>query len=213
MKLASLIQSHSVAVIKAIIVIACLLLVAACGAQEEAKEPPTPSPTLKPVATMTPMPTATTAPTNTPELPTNTPAATATPLPPTETPTGAPEPTPLPTDTPTVTPVLIVQVGEGKVIYHDAQLVDGLARYETGVPPWLDLLVQLDGSWYGPERNEDDIEAAPLPEGYRWETSGSFSTLPNGEAWWEGPGVEGEASLIDPEGNQLVTLQLKVDFY
>jgi hypothetical protein len=106
-----------------------------------------------------------------------------------------------------------MQVSEAVVVYHDAQIIDGVATYEPGVPPWLDLLVQLDGNWYGPERYEDDITAAPLPDGYRWETDDSFSSLPNGEAWWDGPGVEGKARLIGPDGNELHTLQLEIGFY
>jgi hypothetical protein len=198
------------------IVIASLLLLTACGG---AQEEPTPTSTLQPptiaMTTMTPVPTATAVPTNTPEPPTDTPAATATntaipPEPPTATPVI---PTATSTITPTATAVPLMQVGEAKVIYHDADVVEGMGRYKSGIEPWIDLLVRLGDNWYGPERQEDDINALPLPDGYRWETEGSFSSLPTGEVWWTGSGVEGNARLIGPDGNELYTLHLKVEFY
>jgi hypothetical protein len=213
MKPVNLVQRRSVTLLRVTTLIAGLLLATSCGVQQLALEPPTPSPTLTSVATATPVATATTAPTNTSEPPTDTPAPTATAPPPTAAPTDTPEPALPPTDTPTVTPQPLMGVSEAEVVYHDAQIIDGVATYEADVLPWLDLLVRLDGNWYGPERYEDDITAAPLPEGYRWEADGSFSSLPNGEAWWNGPDVEGKASLIGPDGNKLHTLQLRIDFY
>lgn len=212
MKLGNLIQHH-VTMLKVVALIASLFLVTACGASEEE---PTPTVALPPMATTTSTPTATTAPTststNTPEAATDTPAATATAVP-TETPADTPVPAPPPTDTPTVTPVPLLQASETKVIYHDAEAIDGVQRYQTGIQPWLDLLVRLDDTWYGPERYEDDINATPLPEGYGWEVDGGFSSLPNGEAWWVGPSTEGNARLIGPDGSEVLTLQLKIEFY
>jgi hypothetical protein len=106
-----------------------------------------------------------------------------------------------------------LEVSEGRVIYHDAQLLDNVGKYDPSVEPWIDLLVRVGDTWYGPERQVDDIEARPLPEGYRWETEGSFTTLPNGEAWWTAPGVKGRALLIGPDGGVLFTLELQIDFY
>jgi hypothetical protein len=212
MKLINLIQRPNSTTFKVIAVIGSVLLLTACGAQEQQT---TPTATLQPLATMTPVPTATAVPTltNTPEPATDTPTAAATPTPtPVPTDTPAPVPTAPPADTPTVTPVPLIQVSDARVIYHDAEkIIDNIATYEPGVEPWMDLLVRLDDNWYGPERNEDDINAAPLPDGYRWETQGSFSSLPNGEVWWTAPGVEGKARLIGPDGSELVTLELKID--
>jgi hypothetical protein len=77
----------------------------------------------------------------------------------------------------------------------------------------MDLLVQMGGTWYGPERQEDDISVAPLPEGYYWTVTNSFATMLNGEAWWTGPGVSGEATLIGPDGSVVVRLPLRIEFY
>jgi len=105
-----------------------------------------------------------------------------------------------------------MQVQEAKVIYHDAVDIDGVGKYKEGVYVWMDLLVRLDDNWYGPERQADDISALPLPDGYRWEMDGDFSLLPNGEVWWTGPGIEGTARLINPEGSEIHTLELKIEF-
>jgi hypothetical protein len=212
MKLVNMIRQCKFARLIATAIIAGLLFVTACGVQGE----PTPTATLPPVAiaTATPVPSATQpAPTDTPEPPTATPTATNTATP-TTTATSAPPPTAPPTSTLTVTPVPLMQASEARVIYHGAEVVEGKGRYRSGVEPWMDLLVRLeDGQWYGPERQEDDIEALPLPDGYGWETGGNFSSLPNGEAWWTGPGLVGEARLIGPDGSQIYTLQLRVEFY
>ena len=106
-----------------------------------------------------------------------------------------------------------MEVSEARVIYHDAKLVDNVGKYKSGVEPWIDLLVRMGDNWYGPERQVDDIEASPLPEGYRWETEGSFSSMPNGEAWWTAPGVRGKAILIGPDGGVLYSVDLMIDFY
>jgi hypothetical protein len=145
-------------------------------------------------------------------MPTETAAATATAVP-TAVPSDTPVPAPLITDTPTLTPVVTIQVSQAQVVFHDGQNVGGVGRYQSGVSPWLDLLVRSDDTWYGPERQEDEIAAVPLPDGYRWETSGSFSSLPNGEAWWTGPGVDGMARLNSPDGDELYTIELKIEFY
>jgi hypothetical protein len=112
-----------------------------------------------------------------------------------------------------VTPVPSIQVSEAQIIYHDGQYENGVGKYQSGVSPWLDLLVRSEDTWYGPERQEDEIAAVPLPDGYGWEASGGFASLPNGEAWWTGPDVAGTASLIGPDGNELYTLELRVEFY
>lgn len=214
MKLLNLSHQCSFTVLKVIALIASLLLITACGAKKQ-KQEPTPTATLPPVATMTPVPTATAVPTetNTPEPPpTDTPTTVATAVP-TSTPTDTPPPPPPPTETPTVTPVPLMEVSEARVIYHDGEALNDLGRYESGVQPWLDLLVRMGDNWYGPERQEDDIEASPLPEGYRWETEGSFSSMPTGEAWWTGPGIQGKARLIGPDDSVLYTLTLMIEFY
>jgi hypothetical protein len=92
-------------------------------------------------------------------------------------------------------------------------VIQGLTKYPTGTQPWLDLLIRSGETWYGPERNADDVTAQPLPEGYRWEVEGSFATLPDGEAWWTGPSFEGQAKLIGPDGGELYRLDLRVEFY
>jgi hypothetical protein len=35
----------------------------------------------------------------------------------------------------------------------------------------------------------------------------------NGEAWWTGPGVTGEAMLVGPDGVVLIRLPLGIEFY
>jgi len=130
---------------------------------------------------------------------------TATPRPPTETPTHTPKP---PLHSPTV-----VSVIDTRVVYHDGFSQAGFGVYEHGTLPWLDLLVQLGGTWYGPEREAgDDVNAVPLPDGYRWETEGGFGCLWNGEAWWKESGTEGVARLIGPDDRQLVEVPLQVTF-
>lgn len=211
MKLINLFRRQRFTLLTGIAAIASLLLFAACGVQEQATPTATPQPIA--VATATPAPTATAVPTNTPEPPTVAPTATDTPVP-TNTPTSVPVPIiATSTITPTLAPVLLVQASEAKAIYHGAEIVEGIGRYKSGAEPWMDLLVRFDDTWYGPERQEDDINASPLPEGYRWETDGSFTSLPNGEAWWTGPGIEGNARLIGPDGSQIVTLRLKIELY
>ena len=218
-----LIQRLKFSELKVIVVIVGLLFVAACSPRGFPQQEPTATATLPSVDTATPAPTATEATTDTPtpELPADTPTPTATtPVVPTVATTDTPVPVvaaPAPTeDTPieTETPVPLMGATEATAFYHDADIVDMIAKYRPDVSPWLDLLVRLDdGSWYGPERNDDAIDALPLPEGYRWETEGSFETLPNGEAWWAGPGVEGTATLIGPDGSGMITLHLELAFY
>jgi hypothetical protein len=217
MELLNLSRQRNFTALKVIAVIAILLLITACGFRGRRQEP-TPTATLPPVATMTPAPTATVIPTetNTPEPPADTPTTVAAAEPtsiPTDTPPPPPPPSPPPTEEPTVTPVPLTEVSEARVIYHDAKVLDNVGKYESSVEPWIDLLVRMGDNWYGPERQVDDIEASPLPEGYRWETEGSFSTLPSGEAWWTAPGVKGKAILIGPDEGVLYTLELQIDFY
>jgi hypothetical protein len=216
MQVLNLFRQFNFTVLKAIVVVASLLVITACGFRGRQEEP-TPTPTLPPVATVTPVPTATTAPTetNTPEPPADTPTTAATLVPtsgPTDTPIP-PTPPPPPTEVPTETPVPLIEVSEARVIYHDAKVLDNVGKYESSVEPWIDLLVRMGDNWYGPERQVDDIEASPLPEGYRWETEGSFSSTPNGEVWWTAPGVKGKAILTGPDGGVLYTLELQIDFY
>jgi hypothetical protein len=104
-------------------------------------------------------------------------------------------------------------VADARVIYHNGFSQDGIGVYERGAFPWLDLLVQLGGTWYGPEREPDDgIQALPLPEGFRWEVEGGFGTLPNGEAWWAESGTSGTARLVDVNGAVVIELPLQVVF-
>jgi hypothetical protein len=204
------------------IIIAPLLILVACNpfAGSEPTEPPV-------VAESTVAPTETVpAPTNTPVPATNTPVpATETPVPaptatpaPTEPSTPAPQPTSppatnTPIPSPTATPAPQLDVVEVEVIYHDTRFDAEDGIYDPGVTPWMDLLVRSDDSWYGPERAPDDgLEALPLPAGYRWEVTGGFSSLPNGEAWWVGPATDGTARLIDSTGEAVIEVQLQVQF-
>jgi hypothetical protein len=145
-----------------------------------------------------------------------------------ETPTSAPTTEPTPTEqsaSPTVPPVSsatpepetsdepLPVVTDFRVVYHDGFTQGLVGVYEPGSFPWLDLLVQLGGTWYGPERQPDDgIEASPLPEGYHWVASGGFGALPNGEAWWSESGTSGTATLIGPNGEVVVQIPLEVTF-
>jgi hypothetical protein len=102
---------------------------------------------------------------------------------------------------------------DARVVYHDGFSQGSVGFYEPGAFPWLDLLVQLDGVWYGPERQPGDgIEASPLPEAYRWEATGSFQALANGEAWWTESGTKGTARLVGPGGTVMVELPIEVVF-
>jgi len=107
-----------------------------------------------------------------------------------------------------------MQVVEAKVLYHDA-VNEGEGKvgvYESWAMPWMDLLVQLDdGNWYGPERREDEIQALPLPAGYRWETDGEFSCMEDGGVWWNETSTEGNARLFYGDA-LLLELQLRIEF-
>lgn len=106
-----------------------------------------------------------------------------------------------------------LEVTDARVVFHDGFSEGSVGTYEPGTFPWLDLLVQMGGGWYGPEREPDDgIDARPLPEGYRWEASGGFRSLPNGEAWWTESGTEGMVRLLDPAGTVVVELPLTIVF-
>jgi len=164
--------------------------------------------TLSKTATATPPPTATPSPTavRAPDTPSPSPVP----------PTGTPMPTPVP---PTEEPRDSASSGgpgvvmDARVVYHNGFSEGTVGIYEAGAMPWLDLLVQLDGTWYGPERQPDDgIDASPLPEGYQWQASGSFGTLPNGEAWWTESGTEGVVRLIGPGGTVKLELPIHVVF-
>jgi hypothetical protein len=102
---------------------------------------------------------------------------------------------------------------DAKVVYHNGFAQDGMGKYERGAFPWLDLLVRLGETWYGPEREPDDgIVAQPLPDEYRWEGDGGFGVLPNGEAWWTESATEGVARLIGPSGELVLELPLRIEF-
>ena len=168
---------------------------------------PTQTPSSTPISSPTPtcVATATSAPT---------PTLTATIAPAEEGDPASPRPassTPAPaTRTPSATPVLVT---DARVVYHNGFDQGGVGVYEPGALPWLDLLVQLGGTWYGPEREPNDgIEAKPLPEGYRWEATGGFGTLPNGEAWWTKSDTVGTARLLGPGGGVVVEVPLEVAF-
>lgn len=110
------------------------------------------------------------------------------------------------------------------VVFHDSfsthrdvlpDRVVSVGEYQSGVTPWFDLLVQLpDGTWLGPERNLDDsINAQSLPEGFRWQVTEGFGVLPNGEAWWTGPGTEAWATLWDAQGNEVVKFPFRIQIH
>gem|GEM_PF-796703 len=108
-----------------------------------------------------------------------------------------------------------VALSDVEVRYHDLEAYDrqGTPVYKLGELPWLDLLVRLeDERWYGPERAVKVNEVLPLPQGYRWETRGGFSSLPNGEAWWNGTGPVGEAILYGPNNRTLQRVPLRIEF-
>jgi serine/threonine protein kinase len=174
-------------------------------------EAPSQTPSAAPSATRTaqPTPTATPSPSHTAEpTPTRTPTASPSPS---QTPTVTPTDTRTPVP-PTATAVPIV-AAETRVIYHDGTEQDGVGFYEAGVVPWLDLLVRIGDTWYGPERQPDDgINALPLPAGYTWQAQGGFDTLPNGEAWWTGSANEGRAWLSTAGGLTVAEVTLQVVF-
>jgi hypothetical protein len=158
-------------------------------------------------------------PTDTAEISTRVPSATptatrqeeptATTVPPSESPTQAPTATFTPRP-PTATPL---RATDARVIHHNGFSQGGIGVHERGAFPWLDLLVRLGGTWYGPEREPDDgIHAVPSPERLRWEAGGDFGTLPNGEAWWTESGTVGTARLVDVDGAVLVELPLQITF-
>jgi hypothetical protein len=106
---------------------------------------------------------------------------------------------------------------EVSVVYHDVSAYSpgGTHVYDPGVLPWLDLLVRLDDEWYGPERQVgDEIGAYPLDQAgaFRWEASGAFSTLPNGEAWWNESGNQGIVTLYDPDHKSVYSVALEIRF-
>jgi hypothetical protein len=102
---------------------------------------------------------------------------------------------------------------DARIVFHNGFSEGTMGIYEPGSFPWLDLLVQMGGTWYGPERQPDDgIQAKPLPEGYRWEASGGFGTHPNGEAWWTESGTDGLGRLLSPDGTVLLELPLQIVF-
>lgn len=101
-----------------------------------------------------------------------------------------------------------------RVVYHDVSTYDlaGVPIYQSGVLPWIDLLVKHDGQWYGPERMRDEIQARPLESvGLKWEATGGFSTLPNGEAWWNETDRQGMATLYGPDETAIYTVTLKIE--
>ena len=57
---------------------------------------------------------------------------------------------------PQLQPTGPVQAGDTMVIYHGGVQQDGVAVYDEGILPWIDLLVRLDNTWHGPEREPDD---------------------------------------------------------
>ncbi|MBN2549529.1 MAG: hypothetical protein JXB15_10250 [Anaerolineales bacterium] len=112
--------------------------------------------------------------------------------------------------TSTPTPVVVT---EWRVIYHDSEMKNGVATYQAGDIPWIDLLVKLGNLWYGPERQfNDEIEALALPSGYYWKTEGGFACNPDGEAWWTEQFNDGLARLYGPDGQVLLEVPLKVKF-
>jgi hypothetical protein len=183
-----------------------LLLFSACCTVEQ------PDPTQEPAATATATATSTPIPTESPPTDTPVPPPTDTPLP-TATDTPVPTSTPPPTATNTPAPTAVL-VTDARVVYHGGVEQDGVGIYEKGTLPWMDLLVQLNGIWYGPEREPDDeIAAQALPDGYRWECEGGFGCHPNGEAWWSETSEEGTARLVGPGEAVLAETELKVAFH
>ena len=158
--------------------------------------------------TDTPLPTSAPSPSTVPVTDTPSPSripATASPRPVWETPTEEPE-----SSTSSGTAGVVM---DARIVYHNGFSEGTVGIYQPGAMPWLDLLVQLGGTWYGPEREPDDgISASPLPEGYQWQTSGSFGALPNGEAWWNESGTAGVARLIGPGGAVILELPIQIVF-
>ena len=160
-----------------------------------------------PAATDTPTPIPTVPPTEPSAHPTDTPR-----------PTEAADPvktsTPRPTTTgnsPPSSSQPSSQVSATTVVYHSGENQDGVGVYVRGILPWMDLLVRMGDTWYGPEREPNDgINAQPLPDGYAWECTGGFGCHPNGEAWWAETSDEGTAKLTGPSGAVLVEVPLKI---
>ncbi len=152
---------------------------------------------------------------------------TATPIPPppaapTPTATLLPPPPAIPTATllppppaiPTAAPIVQTSGVETKVIYHDGDFQNGVGTYPSNILPWLDLLVKLNGVWYGPEREPGDgINAVPLPGGLHWEATGGFAANPNGEAWWDGPEFVGVGLLYNVTTGLTIEVPLEVGFF
>jgi hypothetical protein len=147
----------------------------------------------------------------------------------TATPTEEPEPTatptPVPPDTPTPLPPTptVAVVTDWSVIYHDAvTFCMDSGTYNPGITPWMDVLVRLGETWYGPDRYSGDaVQPLPLPEDYSWVCTGAFSCLRNGEAWLSGSGEKappacsetvytGKAQLFGPGGGFVKEIELRV---
>ena len=139
---------------------------------------------------------------------------TATLLPPTQVPATSTQQLSLSTATtvlnPTATPIMVTGY---RVIYHEGEERNGVGYYKVGKIPWLDLLVQLNGQWYGPERQlTDDIQPAPLLFGFFWSITGGFMGDTKGKAWWTETINDGKAVLYSPDGIILLEVPLKVVF-
>jgi hypothetical protein len=199
-----------------VLVVGCLLLLSACdqmnlqtdnGTGTECEEGER---CLDPTETPTPTPDDDTEETATPT--------------PIEEPEDTPTPTLVPTDTPTPkppTPTPAV-VSDWSVIYHDAtEFCMDWGKYDHGVMPWLDVLVRLGETWYGPDRWPGDaVDPLPLPEQYNWVCTGCFACLSNGEAWLADTGQKsapacteteytGKAKLFGPGGGFITEIALR----
>jgi hypothetical protein len=58
----------------------------------------------------------------------------------------------------------------------------------------------------------DEIQARPLETvGLKWAAAGGFSTLPNGEVWWNETDRQGMVTLYGPDETAIYTVTLKIE--
>jgi hypothetical protein len=112
-------------------------------------------------------------------------------------------------------------VPDSGIVFHDSvsshQDAAPEGRVDTGdyrenAVPWIDLLVNMNGAWWGPNRQPNDgLNPQPLPPGYRWQVTDGFGALPDGEVWWIGPNNEAWAILYNPNNQEVLRFLFRVN--